>query len=422
MAKREVPRSIFGSWTPPKERDVAAVLAGQERSRLQELVPVRRARMRASPFAFYRGAAAVMAADLADLSLTGLRVQACGDAHLLNFGAYGSPERSVVFDVNDFDETLPGPWEWDVLRLATSVELVTRMRDFGKRRASEAVLAVGSTYRNAMAYFVRLSPLEVWYRHVDLQRPLGEGPLSLPPQELKRRVHEAQARTAERLLLKLTEADPPRFVNQPPTLRRIGLDDSESFHAKDVLEQYRGSLPPHVRLLLDRFELQDVALKVVGVGSVGTRCFVALLRTDEGDPLLLQLKEAGTSVWEPNAGAGSSPHQGQRVVEGQRIIQAATDVFLGWTTSNGIHYYVRQLRDMKDSVDVMRLDPQELVRYVRLCAWTLAHAHARSGSPRALANYLGRSEAADVSVAAFARKYADMTEVDHRDFIKAADA
>jgi uncharacterized protein (DUF2252 family) len=389
------------------------VLARQERNRLPELLPLRHARMGASPFAFFRGAAAVMAADIAALPVTGLRVQTCGDAHLLNFGAYGSPERNLLFDVNDFDETLPGAWEWDVLRLVTSVELAARERAFSRQRTREAVLAVGSVYRKAMWNFAQISPLEIWYRHIDLRNPPPEVALPLAPQDLKRRIREARARTGTRMLAKLTASDPPRFIDQPPALRRIGLESPEAFHALDVVAQYRASLAPHVRQLVDRFTLEDVALKAVGVGSVGTRCMVALLRTERGDPLLLQLKEAEPSVWQTGA-IEAGAHHGERVIAGQRLLQAASDVFLGWTTSNGIHYYVRQLRDMKDSVVIAQLDTRQMFHYARLCAWTLARAHARSGPPAEIAAYLGRSDAFDVSVAAFASTYADLTEADHR--------
>jgi uncharacterized protein (DUF2252 family) len=392
---RTVPRSTFGAWKPAKDRDALGVLAAQERSRLPELLPIRHARMRISPFNFYRGAAAVMAADFAGLQLTGLRVQTCGDAHLMNFGAFASPERNVVFDVNDFDETLNGPWEWDVLRLATSVVLVARGNAFGKGRTNDAVLATLAGYREAMARFAGASPLSVWYDHIelaDLNDPSPPGDEHVP---------------------RLTQDERPTFVDAPPTFRRIPLDRPESQIAKDVLTGYRETLPAHVRVLLDRFALHDIALKVVGVGSVGTRCYVALLLTERGEPLVLQLKEADASVLEPLAGASPYPQHGQRVVEGQHLVQAASDIFLGWTANAGISYYVRRLHDMKSSVAVNRLGPRELVRYARSCAWTLAHAHARSGSPQDLAAYLGRSDTFDLSAAAFAATYADVTEADY---------
>jgi uncharacterized protein (DUF2252 family) len=415
--KRAVPRSIFGAWTPPKDRDPGAVLREQERTRLPELLAIRHERMRASPFGFYRGAAAVQAADLAGLPLTGLHVQACGDAHLANFGAYASPERNIVFDVNDFDETLSGAWEWDVLRLAASVELVARARALGARRANETVLAAVSTYRNAVAEFARLSPLDVWFRHIDLANAART---FASRRQIKPALREAKLRTAEHLLPKITAGAPAQFIDEPPTFRRVGVDSGEAGHAANVLASYRASLPPHVRMLFDRFELRDVALKVVGVGSVGTRCFAALLLSERNEPLLLQLKEAEASVWEAAGDRRRSTQHGRRVVEGQHLIQAASDIFLGWTSSNGIDYYVRQLRNMNASVALGRLGPQDLLRYVRLCAWTLAHGHARSGDPVALAGYLGKNDVFDRSVAAFARTYADLTEADHRAFMRAA--
>jgi uncharacterized protein (DUF2252 family) len=410
---RNVPRSAFGAWTPRKDRDIMAVLAVQERTRLQDLLPIRHERMRASPFGFYRGAAAVMASDLADLPTTGIPVQVCGDAHLQNFGAYGSPERNVVFDVNDFDETLEGPWEWDVLRLATSVELVARQSSLGTRRANAAVMATVSTYRDAMAHFAAVSPLVVWYEHIQLP---GATTLSPVPGAagIKGLLQTDTIRNAEQFFPNLTLSEKrPSFADQPPMFRRIALDGMESRNAKDVLESYRESLPPHVRTLLDRFELRDLALKVVGVGSVGTRCYIALFLTERDESLVLQMKEAEASVLEPYAGASIYPHHGQRVVEGQHLVQAASDVFLGWTTSAGIAFYVRQLHDMKTSVPVASLGPRSLVRYVRLCAWTLAHGHARSGSPEAISTYLGKSTKFDTSAAAFAARYADLTEADH---------
>jgi uncharacterized protein (DUF2252 family) len=376
---RSVPRSAFGSWTPPAGRDPLAVLARQEAARLADLVPLRHARMRVSPFAFYRGAAAVMAADLAGLPVTGLRVQTCGDAHLLNFGSYASPERNVVFDVNDFDETLPGAWEWDILRLATSVELVARGSAFGRARTREAVLATVSAYRNAMTHFAGVSPLAVWYDHIELEDFNAAGLVTAPA---LKHVH-------------------------------VDLSAEERQVAEDVLAAYRETLLPHVRVLFDRFALHDLTQRVVGVGSVGTRCFVAQLMTDRNEPLVLQLKEADASVWEPYGGAGVYPHHGRRVVEGQRLVQAAGDIFLGWTTSRGVDYYVRQLHDMKATAPVTQMGPRDLMRYARLCAWTLAHAHARSGDPRALAAYLGKSDAFDVSAAAFAVTYADLTAADY---------
>jgi uncharacterized protein (DUF2252 family) len=409
---RSVPRSTFGSWAPRKDRNVIAILAAQERTRVQDLLPIRHERMRASPFAFYRGAAAVMAADLADLPLTGLHVQACGDAHLMNFGAYASPERSIVFDVNDFDETLAGPWEWDILRLTASVVLAARGSSFGRRPTSDTALATVASYRAAMAHFASVSPLEAWYDHVELADMFASPPASAA--DLKSQLLEQHASSPEQHAPILRGAKQQRFVDQPPLFRKIALDDDESALAKDVLETYRTTLPDNVQVLLDRFQLRDLAQKVVGVGSVGTRCYAALFQTDRGESLVLQLKEADASVLEPYAGASTYPQHGQRVVEGQRLMQATSDIFLGWTSSAGTAYYVRQLHDMKTSFPVTQMRPRELTRYARLCAWTLAHAHARSGDPQALARYLGRGTAFDESALAFAATYADVTEADYK--------
>jgi uncharacterized protein (DUF2252 family) len=415
---RSVPRSAFGTWTPRKDRDVIAILTEQERTRLPELLPIRHERMRASPFSFYRGGAAIMAADLADLPVSGIRAQLCGDAHLQNFGAYGSPERNIVFDVNDFDETLAGPWEWDVLRLATSVELVARGSSFGENRTNDAVQASLSTYRNAMAHFAAASPLNVWYSHVEVP---GSSPTTAPVRsaaDIKRRLLGDPEHDSEQLLPGTTSSGAKKFVDQPPIFRRISLDDEESSIANGAMQAYRESLPPHVRALINRYEVKDLALKVVGVGSVGTRCYVALLLTEREESLVLQIKEADASVLEPYAGKSVYAHHGQRVVEGQHLIQAASDIFLGWTTSRDISFYVRQLHDMKVSISVTTLGPRELVRYARLCAWTLAHGHARSGAPGDIAAYLGRSDAFDRSAGAFARTYAGVVEADYAQYCK----
>jgi uncharacterized protein (DUF2252 family) len=375
------------------------------------LLPIRHERMRASPFGFYRGAAAVMAADLSDLPITGLRVQACGDAHLMNFGAYASPERSIVFDVNDFDETLSGPWEWDILRLTTSVVLVARGSSFARRLAKNTALVTVASYRAAMAHFASVSPLEAWYDHVELADMFASPPASVA--DLKAQLLEPRATTGEQHAPILKGTKRPRFVDQPPLFRQIALDDAESALAKNVLATYRTTLLDNVKVLFARYQLHDLAQKVVGVGSVGTRCYAALLQTERGESLVLQLKEADASVLEPYAGASKYPQHGQRVVEGQRLVQAASDVFLGWTSNGGTAYYVRQLHDMKTSFDVTRMGSRELARYSRLCAWTLAHAHARSGDSQAIAAYLGRGTAFDVSAAAFAATYADVTEADY---------
>jgi uncharacterized protein (DUF2252 family) len=413
-ARQKVPRSAFGDWKPPEHRDPIGLLVAQEKGRIAGLIPLRHERMLASPFAFYRGTALIMASDLSTMPVTGIRVQACGDAHIANFGIFGTPERNLVFDVNDFDETLPGPWEWDVLRMAASIALAARARNFSDA-GSLAVLESLRTYREAMGHFASISPLDVWYERVDLEAAGERGRIarrSATPGAVAR----ARQQTGENLLPKLTTDTPPRFVDQKPTFERIDLDGQTAGDARAVVKGYRETLLPHVRVLLERFTLHDLALKVVGVGSVGTLCLAALFLTEHGDPLLLQLKEAQASALEPYVGSSRYANHGQRVVAGQRLMQASSDIFLGWTAVDGKDFYVRQLRDMKASPDLTAMTAARLVRYSRLCAWTLARAHARSGDSQAIADYLGARDSFDKSVSRFARTYADVAESDYRLF------
>jgi len=417
--RRRVPRSAFGEWKPESARDPLGLLAEQEKSRIAELLPLRHERMAASPFAFYRGAAVVMAADLATLPVTGLRVQVCGDAHIANFGGFGTPERDIIFDVNDFDETLPGWWEWDVLRMAASVVLAARTLGFSTPTAKRAVREGVRTYRRGMLRFATLSPVNVWYERIEL-RELTRQATPAQRRDLRRHLKQSEASTARRLLPKLTAGEQPRFVDESQTFRRIGLEGDVAVNARTVLKKYRESLLPHVRTLIDRFTLRDMAQKVVGVGSVGTLCLVALFMTEKNDPLILQLKEADASVLESHLGRSPFKNHGERVVHGQHLMQAASDIFLGWTTSEGKDFYVRQLRDMKISIDLTSMLPDQLVRYARFCGWTLARAHARSGDPCAIAAYLGESDRFETSVGRFARTYADVTEGDYNLFVKKA--
>jgi len=371
-------------------RDPIGVLAAQDASRVPELVPIRYGRMLASPLAFYRGAAAVMFADLAQSPATELTVQLGGDAHLMNFGGFASPERTLVFDINDFDETRRGPFEWDVKRLAASMELAARHRGVGQ---NEAALATVRAYREALRAFAGLGELDVWYARLDADALLRALQTQHDPKlqrELQHAIDKARANDGRRALKSLTRLvdGQPRIVSEPPLIVP-GLD------LRAELEEYRGSLAPDRRALLDRFGYVDGARKVVGVGSVGTRCSIALLLGhDGGDPLFLQFKEAA----DPRA-----------VVEGQRLVQAVSDIFLGWTKDT----YVRQLRDWKLSIDIEAILPRGLVDYGRGCAWTLARAHSRSGDRRAIAAYLGSSGRFDDAIARFAVAYADVTENDH---------
>jgi uncharacterized protein (DUF2252 family) len=428
-ARKRLHRTGIGEWAPAADRpDPVALLLAQEATRVPELLAIRHQRMLASPFAFYRGAAIIMAADLGAGTDTGLVVQCCGDAHLANFGGFASPERQLVFDINDFDETSRGPFEWDVLRLAASVEIAGRAREFDPQERRTCVTDAAREYRTAMSQFATMSNLDVWYSRLDLAAWL-DTLRSLSPDGAKRvekKAAKAEKRTNLQALRKLTQrvdgevrfrSDPPLLV--PITELHVGLDHDEGIEfLRDRLRTYRHSLPHDRRRLLERYRLVDLARKVVGVGSVGTRCWVALmLGRDDDDPLLLQVKEAVPSVLEEHAGRSPYANHGQRVVEGQRLLQTSSDIMLGWAHSEGLDgvnadYYVRQLWDWKTSADVESMPPFELSGYARMCAWTLARAHAVSGDPIAIAAYLGTSDKFDQAVADFAVSYADQNQRD----------
>jgi uncharacterized protein (DUF2252 family) len=389
-------------------------------TRVAELVPVRYGRMVVSPFAFLRGAALLMADDLAGTPVAGLRVQACGDAHLANFGVFATPERNLVFDVNDFDETLPAPWEWDVKRLATSVAVAARNLDIDDGRRAMAVQGAVRAYRERMNELGPMSPLDVWYERIDVQRVLA-----IARQERAKDLEEGLCvakvthRTSLSALPKFTAVvgDRRRIIDKPPL---IVHDEVEDRDAEMMLARYVESLPPDRRPLLERWRIVDAARKVVGIGSVGTRCYLVLLMDHDGrTPLFLQLKQANEAVTAPHAGPSAFPHQGQRVVVGQRLMQAASDIFLGWTTDGDLHYYVRQFRDMKGSVNLDVMTESGFAAYARLCGRVLARAHARSGDAAAIGGYLGRRPTFDDAVAAFAEAYADQTERDHAALVDA---
>jgi uncharacterized protein (DUF2252 family) len=413
-ARRAVPRSAHAAWAPGPERvDPIAVLEAEAASRLAALVPIRHGRMLASPYSFYRGAAAVMAADLALTAASGLRVQACGDAHPGNFGLYGSPERELVFDLNDFDETQPAPWEWDVKRLATG--FVVGARGTGAPDAgAAAALAAVRAYREAMLDFAGRGTLEIWYAHMtseDVRRALHPTDRARPNGhrgDIDAVLARAVARTSHKAMVRLTEVVDGRLriAARPPLLWPVRegwpaeLADLQGW-VQGSIDEYRRSLPAHRRRLLDRYHLVDIALKVVGVGSVGLPALVVLcVGKDDDDPLVLQVKAAHASVLEPYAGRSRFRHHGRRVVEGQQLMQAVSGIFLGWTTGpNGTYVYVRQLWDMKGAVDLEDLSAEGLVRYAELCGWTLARAHARSGDEVAIAAYLGRADRFERAVA-----------------------
>ncbi|MEU2658416.1 DUF2252 domain-containing protein [Streptomyces sp. NPDC007325] len=415
-ARKRVPRSSHGRWIPSSQRpDPLTVLERQAADRLPDLAPVRYGRMAASPFAFLRGAAAVMAADLAATRNTGLTVQLCGDAHLLNFGVYASPERALLFDVNDFDETLPGPFEWDVKRLAASVTVAALQNGGSRSKAHRAALVAAESYRTTMRRLAGLGELTVWYERIDADELAGLV-RRRERERVARGLAKARRRTSLQALDKLTVPDGDggrRIAEDPPLLERVA--DLDRVTLGKIFSDYRSSLSEERRLLLDRYRFRDAARKVVGVGSVGTRCFVVLLEgRDERDPLILQIKEAGRSVLEAYLPPTAYPHQGRRVVCGQRLTQAASDIFLGWMTGpEERHFYWRQLRDMKGSAEVETMTPSMLREYARLCGRALARAHARSGDRIAIAAYLGSSDVFDRAVADFSLAYAGQNADDY---------
>ena len=432
-ARQRVPRFSHADWKPSQDRtDPVEVLRTEDQARVEKLVPVRYERMLASAFTFYRGAAAIMAADLATAPDSGLRVQLCGDAHLSNFGIFQSPDRSLVFDVNDFDETLPGPFEWDVKRLAASVAIGGRDRGFKRRERAGAVLRSVAAYREAMAEFAAMREMEVWYSRLDvdeISRRVESEASSADRRRLVKNVAKAQSRDSLRALSKLTEVRDGqiRIASRPPLLVPIeelaaaeGVDPNELASVLvHLLARYRDTLDDSARALVERYRYFDAAHKVVGVGSVGTRAWIALLLgRGEGDPLFLQLKEAGPSVLEPFAGASEFSHHGRRVVVGQRLMQASGDVLLGWVTVDGFDgqrrdFYVRQLWDGKGSAEIETMSPKRMTVYAGLCGWTLARAHARTGDPAAIAAYLGKSDRFDQAIANYAELYADQNEADY---------
>ena len=419
--RKEVPRSSHAEWSPASDRpDPISLLEEQNFTRQTQLVPIRYGRMAASPFGFLRGAAVVMAQDLAAIPVTGLGVQVCGDAHLSNFGIYAPPERNQVFDVNDFDETLPGPWEWDIKRLAASVVVAGRTNGFSGDTNRQAVLRCVREYRERMWEYADMSYLDVWYSRLDptsVRRFVRRSDRSYVEKELKESRRHSNVEAFPRLT---QERDGQyRIKDDPPLITR--LDDHElEQRLANLLAGYSASLQEDRRLLLCKYHFIDVALKVVGVGSVGTRCYVALFQGNESsDPLFLQVKEAQASVLERHLGSSAYSSHAQRVVSGQRIMQAASDLFLGWTETDSIDFYIRQLRDMKLSVNIASLTTQQFIDYCRLCGWTLARAHARSGDPAEISGYLGRSDIFERAIAAFAEAYADQTGHDHADLVTA---
>ena len=438
-ARDRTPPSSNKGWAPAMDRpDPIALLQEQDATREADLVPVRHGRMMVSPFTFYRGGAKIMAADLKDTPRAGLNVQLCGDAHLSNFGFYASPERRLLFDVNDFDETLPGPFEYDVKRMAASFTVASRNNGYTKAETKAAARASVAAYREAMADFAQMRTMDIWYAHLAEEEIAAAVRSTANVKAVKRdikrgerNIEKARTRDSLQALSKLAEIvdGTYRIVSQPPIVVPMrDLADTYGL-SPDVVEAavhaqfraYRETLRADRRDLLERFQVVDVARKVVGVGSVGTRAFIVLLQgRDEGDPLFLQVKEATTSVLEDHLPKSRYTQHGERVVQGQRRMQAASDVFLGWTRGRDTsrYFYWRQLRDMKGSALVELLSPTALEFYAGLCGWTLARAHARCGDPVAISAYLGNSDAFDRAIVDFAKRYADQNERDYRTFVE----
>ena len=429
-ARGVAPLESHSEFRPDGSRDPVGLLLSQAQSRVPELVPVRHGRMLVSAFTFYRGAALPMAADLASTPASGLRVQLCGDAHLSNFGAFASPERRLVFDVNDFDETLPGPFEWDVKRLAASFAVAGRDSGFPVKARRKIILAAAEAYRTAMRSFAEQPLLGVWYAHMDIQEAVGEFRSEIKAKRLKefeKLMAKAHTRDSTQVLGKLTTVTDGRrrIISQPPTIvpvEEVFSDvqaDAIYEQIRSVLGKYRRSLQSDRRHLLGQFTLVQVARKVVGVGSVGTRAWIVLMDAGDGaEPLFLQAKEAQPSVLADYCGRSQYNNQGERVVAGQHLQQAQSDIFLGWTRVTGPDgvdrdFYVRQLKDWKFSVPIELMLPPGMTAYARLCGWTLARAHARSGDRIALAAYLGGSDKFDQAIADFAETYADQNELDY---------
>lgn len=438
--RADVPRSSLGEWEPaPDRRDPVERMEEQARTRVQELVPIRHGRMLVSPFTFFRGAADLMAADLDAWPRTGLEVQVCGDAHLSNFGAYAAPDRRLVFSVNDFDETLPGPFEWDLKRLVASFAVAGRDRGFDAQQRNEINKTAGRAYRESMRDFAGMRELDLWYARIDVEEIAERFGAQASAKEVKRferNLAKTRSKDSLKAFGKLTEIvdGQVRIISDPPLIvtiedvagegQQAGIED----FVRGIIRSYRRSLPSDRRHLLEQFHYAHAARKVVGVGSVGTRAWIVLMQgRDANDPLFLQAKEAEASVLEPFLGKSAFTNHGKRVVEGQRLMQAASDLMLGWVRVDGIDgvsrdFYVRQLWDQKGSAIVETMSPRTMASYAQLCGWTLAKAHARSGDPVAIASYLGSGATFDRALAAFAETYADQNERDYAAMREAVDS
>jgi len=417
--REKVPHAQHGVWKTPRGRaDPVKFLGASDPERLPELVPIRYGRMLVSPFTFYRGSAAVMAADLAKTPATGIRVQACGDCHLMNFGGFATPERNIIFDINDFDETLPAPWEWDVKRLAASFVLAARSLGLPDTTGRETAAACTRSYRKRLRAYAAMTPLHSWYQRLTAEDLIGTLPKARQAL-VRNRIEKATQQTGSELdfpKLAQVAGGKARISDTPPLIFHPEVTRAPEFQGviEKIFAGYQESLPPDRRSLLSQYRIVDAAIKVVGIGSVGRRCWIALLMSSGNHPIFLQFKEAVASVLEPYAGKSEFPHHGQRVVEGQRLMQPSSDIFLGWTTGvNGVQFYVRQLRDAKIKPLVETFDAEMLLIYAKACGWALARAHSKAMDTSMIAGYLGKSDEFDDAIGKFAVAYANQAERDH---------
>ena len=421
--RQKLPLSAQREWLPLSNRpDPIELLKISSQGRIPELIPIRYSRMLVSPFTFLRGSALIMAVDLATTPTTGIQVQACGDCHLLNFGGFATPERNLIFDLNDFDETLPAPWEWDVKRLVTSIFVSGKDLRLTDEDCYTAALAAALAYRLSMTEYAQMRTLDVWYARFDAQMLIDHAPDAETQQHWLQMTNKAYMRTLDQAFGQLTEVvgGQRRFIDTPPLLYHLPNHQEYLEEIGVLFEQYRDTLQYDRQFLLDRYRLVDVAIKVVGVGSVGTHCGVALLLADDNDPLLLQYKEARPSVLEPYVSHKVDSQNGQRIVNGQRMIQAASDIFLGWTSNQlGQDFYFRQLRDMKSSIKLKGMSSRGLIDYAGICGSALARAHARSGDPALISGYLGTNDTFDKAIADFAVTYAYQVECDYQALVNA---
>jgi uncharacterized protein (DUF2252 family) len=417
-----VPHSLHAVWKPPrKHRDPIDLLEESNRYRLPNLVPVRYGRMLRTPFTFLRGSAGLMAHDLATTPNTGIQVQACGDCHLLNFGLFATPERNLIFDINDFDETLPAPWEWDIKRLAISFFVAARDNRLSNKEAQAIAVECVRAYREKLREFSKQSPLEVWYDRIDAQMIIDMAPNAKFKKNREQLIAKAKGRVGDYLYPTISSevGGRRRLIDQPPILFHVDEKGFEQ-NVQMTLDTYRLSLPHERRVLFDRYRLEDIAVKAVGIGSVGTHCFVGLFFSAENNPLLLQIKEACPSVLAPYAGKSVYENQGQRIVTGQRLMQSSSDIFLGWTQSQkGRHFFVRQLRDMKMSAPIEGASTEQMELYAELCGLSLARAHAKSGDAALISGYLGKSDSFDQAIGKFALAYANQNAKDHAALVAA---